>query len=212
MSGSQSVIVTTPNGFEYQSILPPSVNIDRRMLLLEQLFAERLQALDLSVLLVYLIDHVEKSALIWLGKQFSLFGDGWELAKDETSQRELIKTAIEIHRYKGTPWSIKKALAVLGFGDAVLIEHSAYAWHDGSIRHDGREIYRSTHWWEYDLNLNRPITREQGANIRLALLEIAPARAVLKHIRVRGTLRHESTIRHNGVYGYGVIGFGEADF
>lgn len=209
MSGSFN---TTPVDFEYHSILPPSVNIDRRMLLLEKLFAERLQALDLSVLLVNLVDHVENSALIWLAKQFSLFGDGWELATSEQAQREIIKTAIDIHRHKGTPWAIKQALQVLGFGDAVLIEHSGYAWHDGTIRHNRQAIYRSTHWWEYDLKLSRPITREQGANIRLALIEIAPARAVLKRINIRGSLRHDSKIRHNAVYGYGVIGFNEADF
>ena len=129
--------------FEQQSILPPSVNIDRRMVLLEQLFAERLTGLDLSVLLVNLVDKVEASALAWLGKQFSLFGDGWELAKDETAHRELIKTAIEIHRYKGTPWAIRQALAVLGFSDAVLIEHSGYRSHDGGFRHDGSDIYLS---------------------------------------------------------------------
>lgn len=188
--------------FERQSILPPSVNIDKRLLLLEQLFAERLGALDLSVLLVYLIDHVEKSALIWLAKQLSLFGDGWELAKDETSQRELIKTAIEIHRYKGTPWSIKKALAVLGFGDAVLIEHSGYQLHNGSFTHNGSHHYGHNNWWEYDLKLDRPIIWEQGINIRLALIEIAPARAVLKHIDMRGALKHNGFARHDGIYPY----------
>ena len=197
--------------FEQQSILPPSVNIDKRMVLLEQLFAERLAGLDLSVLLVNLIDRVEASALVWLGKQFSLFGDGWELAKDDTARRELIKTAIEIHRYKGTPWAIKQALQVLGFGDAVLIEHSGYRLHDGSFCHDGSDIYRSANWWEYDLRINRPLPREQAVKIRLALVEIAPARAVLKRIFVRAVVRHDSAIRHSGDYGYGKIVFDEND-
>ena len=197
--------------FEQQSILPPSVNIDKRMVLLEQLFAERLAGLDLSVLLVNLIDRVEASALVWLGKQFSLFGDGWELAKDDTARRELIKTAIEIHRYKGTPWAIKQALQVLGFGDAVLIEHSGYRLHDGSFCHDGSDIYRSANWWEYDLRINRPLPREQAVKIRLALVEIAPARAVLKRIFVRAVVSHDSAIRHSGDYGYGKIVFDEND-
>lgn len=203
--------MSSNDNFEVQSILPPSVNIDKRMVLLEQLFAERLAGLDLSILLVNLIDRVEASALVWLGKQFSLFGDGWELAKDETARRELIKTAIEIHRYKGTPWAIKQALQVLGFGDAVLIEHTGYRSHDGSFRHDGSDVYRSANWWEYDLRINHPLTREQAAKIRLALVEIAPARAVLKRIFVRAVVRHDSTIRHSGDYGYGKIVFDEND-
>lgn len=201
------------NDFETHSILPPSVNIDKRIVLLEQLFAERLAGLDLSVLLVNLIDRVEASALVWLGKQFSLFGDGWELAKDEQGRRELIKTAIEIHRYKGTPWAIKQALAVLGFGDAVLIEHTGYRTHDGSFRHDGSQVYQSPNWWEYDLKLNRPITREQAVKIRLALVEIAPARAVLKRIDMRGALKHNGFARHNSEFDYlGLITFNEEDW
>ncbi len=199
--------------FEAQSILPPSVNIDKRLVLLEQLIAERLNRLDLSGLLVNLIDRVEASALVWLGKQFSLFGDGWELANEESARRELIKTAIEIHRYKGTPWAIKQALAVLGFGDAVLIEHTGYRMHDGSFRHDGSEVYRSPNWWEYDLKLARPITREQAVKIRLALVEIAPARAVLKRIDFRGALKHDGLARHNGEFDYlGLIIFDEEDW
>lgn len=200
------------NDFEVQSILPPSVNIDKRMVLLEQLFAERLTGLDLSVLLVNLVDKVEASALVWLGKQFSLFGDGWELAKDNHARRELIKTAIEIHRYKCTPWAIRQALAVLGFGDAVLIEHSGYRSHDGGFRHDGSDIYRSANWWEYDLRINRPITREQAVKIRLALIEIAPARAVLKRIDLRDALRHDGRIRHDGQQVYTSIIVFESDF
>lgn len=201
------------NDFEAQSILPPSVNIDKRLVLLEQLFAERLAGLDLSVLLVNLIDRVEASALVWLGKQFSLFGDGWELAKDTTARRELIKTAIEIHRYKGTPWAIKQALAVLGFGDAVLIEHTGYQLHDGSFRHDGSHRYGHNNWWEYDLKLKRPITREQAVKIRLALVEIAPARAVLKRIDFRAALKHNGFAKHNGEFDYlGLIIFDEEDW
>jgi P2-related tail formation protein len=38
------------------------------------------------------------------------------------AQRALIKMAIQLHRYRGTPWSVKSALATLGWGNAVILE------------------------------------------------------------------------------------------
>ncbi|MEI8456041.1 phage tail protein, partial [Escherichia coli] len=60
--------------------LPPPVEGDISLKTLGRL-AERLDNIDLSVLMVCLVDIVDCSALPWLGEQFSLFGDGWELAE-----------------------------------------------------------------------------------------------------------------------------------
>jgi P2-related tail formation protein len=38
------------------------------------------------------------------------------------AQRALIKTAIQLHRYRGTPWSIKVALATLRWSNVMLLE------------------------------------------------------------------------------------------
>ena len=38
-----------------------------------------------------------------------------ELALTEAAQRELLKSAIALHRFRGTPWAIKQALASLGW-------------------------------------------------------------------------------------------------
>src|SRR6202050_3483678 len=38
------------------------------------------------------------------------------------SQRALIKVAIQLHRFRGTPWSIKSALATLGWQNVSLLE------------------------------------------------------------------------------------------
>ena len=57
--------------------LPPPLEGDISLRTLGRL-AGRLDNIDLSVLMVYLVDIVDSSALPWLGEQFSLFGDGWE--------------------------------------------------------------------------------------------------------------------------------------
>jgi len=38
-------------------------------------------------------------------------------------KRSLIKKAIELHRFKGTIWSIKEALRSVGYPDATITEH-----------------------------------------------------------------------------------------
>lgn len=76
--------------------------------------SERLSQLDLSVLLVYLVDLVGADLLPVLAEQFHVMGDeGWLLANADDQRRTLIKRAIELHRYKGTTWAVKEVLAVL---------------------------------------------------------------------------------------------------
>ncbi len=84
---------------------------------------DRLGSIDLTPLLVYLIDYVTPSALPHLAEQFHVTGlEGWELAETEEEKRALIKKAIELHRYRGTPWAVKEALKAVGF------EADIYEW------------------------------------------------------------------------------------
>lgn len=82
-----------------------------------------LRQIDLSKLLVYLIDDVDPSALPYLGSQFDVLGyKGFKLVQDDQGRREIIKRAIELHRYKGTEWAITEALKSIGFSDVELIK------------------------------------------------------------------------------------------
>jgi phage tail P2-like protein len=78
---------------------------------------------DLSKLLVYLIDQVEESALPFLAWQFHI--EGYEQAQTIQEKRNLIKHAIELHRYKGTPYAIKKVFQALNL-EAELTEWFDY--------------------------------------------------------------------------------------
>lgn len=84
---------------------------------------ERLGTLDLTPLLIYIIDNVHASALPHLAWQFHI--EGWELAETEEEKRALIKKAIELHRYKGTKWAVENAIKVLGI-DAEVREWFEY--------------------------------------------------------------------------------------
>lgn len=84
----------------------------------------RMDAVQLDALLVYLIDTVSEDALSFLAEQFDVLGyKGMRLATTTAQKREVIKRAIELHRFKGTVWAVKEALKTIGYPDAVLTEH-----------------------------------------------------------------------------------------
>ena len=80
----------------------------------------RFNSLDTDRLLVYLVDSVDSSALPHLAEQFHIMGnEGWLFAKTEQEKRELIKNAIELHRYKGTKYSLEKVLEILNLNGKI---------------------------------------------------------------------------------------------
>ena len=85
----------------------------------DELFS-RFQNLDTDALLVYLIDKVDESALVHLAEQFHIMGnEGWLQTKTETEKREIIKKAIELHRYKGTKYALVKVLSSLNINGEI---------------------------------------------------------------------------------------------
>lgn len=83
---------------------------------------ERFSRLDLSTLLVCLVDLVGADLLPVLAEQMHVMGDeGWLLANTDDQRRTLIKRAVELHRYKGTVWAVKEVFGVLSV-DVELVE------------------------------------------------------------------------------------------
>lgn len=88
---------------------------------------DRMGTVDLTPLLVYLIDNVSSSALPHLAEQFNVTGyEGWLQTTNTAERRALIKTAIAKHYYKGTPYSIRQAIEDMGYS-AAIIEWFDYA-------------------------------------------------------------------------------------
>ena len=94
-------------------LLPPPLAADDRYQVLGAIAAARLSDIDITPVLVYLIDTVDTTALPVLADQFHILGEGWQFARTEAEQRQLLKRAIELHRYKGTPWAIQQVLDTL---------------------------------------------------------------------------------------------------
>ena len=89
--------------------------------------ADRWDNWDLNDYLVYLVDTVASSALPYLAEQWDVDGlRGFSVASNEDEQRELIKQSIKLHKFMGTPWSIKEACRTVGFPVIVLKEGVPY--------------------------------------------------------------------------------------
>ena len=184
--------------------LPPPLEGDISLRTLGRL-AGRLDNIDLSVLMVFLVDIVDSSALPWLGEQFSLSGDGWELAESDDVRRMLIKAAIELHRYKGTPWSIREVIRRFGFGEVDLIEGTGRLSYDGNRSYNGLFVHGDAAAWAvYRVILKQPITNDQAAMLRQTLAAFAPARCHLASLEYQSVaIRYKNTAIHDGSYNHG---------
>ncbi|EBS4563097.1 phage tail protein I [Salmonella enterica subsp. enterica serovar Bovismorbificans] len=179
--------------------LAPPLAKDARLRILARL-AARLQDIDLTPLLVYLVDLTEVTALPWLADQLAITGDnGWNLAESEDARRALIKNAIELHRYKGTPWSVRQVIRNLGFGEVELRE--------GNDRLDpaiAEKYPEGTRWALYQVILTVTITNDQAALLRKTLEVFAPARCELASLDFTAApIRYNNTARYDGTYNHG---------
>lgn len=202
--------------------LPPALAGDERFVWLNELLSENMQRLDLNPMLVYLVDLVPPSLLPILAEQFSMLEEAtWPVARSDDDRRALIKTAIMLHRYKGTPWAVKQALATIGYPVLELIEQADYQaqWvaaggHllDGSLLLDGsvnmtppstginRQVMNRialSHWAQYAIRLNASDgdwSREQQKRIRKVAEAYAPTRDELVGIIIALQAKFDSRI------------------
>lgn len=77
-----------------------------------------------QVLILSRIDSLSEPILDRLAYRFHV--EGWDKADSVERKRELIRSAVELHRYKGTPWAVKTALEALGW-PAELAEWFEYS-------------------------------------------------------------------------------------
>jgi len=85
----------------------------------DELFS-RFQNLDTECLLIYLFDKVEETALVHLAEQFHITGnEGWSNCTTIAEKRDLIKNSLNLHRFRGTKYSIKRVLEILGLNGQV---------------------------------------------------------------------------------------------
>lgn len=157
------------------SILASGAQLSEHTKAFDIVTRDRLTALDLSPLLIYMIDTVPASVLPYLAEQFDVMGyKGWRFADTEQKKRDLIKQAIELHRYKGTPWSIVEAIKRIGFYDATVLEGGYGMYYNREAQFDRRIQYAGPYnifnfRVRVDLGNTRGISAQQSLDI-LALV------------------------------------------
>lgn len=119
---------------------------DESSLAFNELF-NRLGTLDLTPILIYLIDNadceqrlegggdepstgtpfiasnqgVEATALPHLAEQFHILGnEGWLFTSSDAEKRALIKNAVQIHKFKGTKFALEKVLESLNLNGKIF--------------------------------------------------------------------------------------------
>ncbi len=116
----------------------------------DELAANRLDGIDISPVLINLIDTVPASALPALAEQFDVLGfKGYKFANTESDKRDLIKRAVELHRYKGTPWAIKESLKSINIMDATILEGIFHFVYNGLYVYDGSASYGEVQWPQF---------------------------------------------------------------
>lgn len=71
----------------------------------------------------------------------------WSFARTEQERRDLVTASIELHRYKGTPYAVRRGMQLLGFHDAEILEGLPAVHHDAEITRDGRQTFAGASRW-----------------------------------------------------------------
>jgi phage tail P2-like protein len=96
-----------------KDLTPPSVRELQHLVDTFDTSFEELKKHIIKVLIYPRIDEIEDERLLdLLAWQFHI--EGYDQAQTIQEKRNLIKNAIELHRYKGTPYAIKKVFQAIG--------------------------------------------------------------------------------------------------
>lgn len=95
-----------------------------RLGVFSEIIANQFSGVDLTGMMVYLVDIVDKSALPLLAEQFGVEDfKGYKWCTTDLQRRELIKNAISLHKLVGTTEGIKKACSLIGFSNPIIEEN-----------------------------------------------------------------------------------------
>lgn len=153
-------------------LLVPPLAADSRSLAIDAL-ASRMTELDLTPILVYLIDLVPADALPILAEQFNVVGPLWNYLPNESAKRRAIKESVAWHRAKGTPWSVETALS--------------WAGHESKVEDTTGTERR---WAEYQIELGVPVATDALEAVLELARFAAPPRSHLVRLYSRYDLRY----------------------
>lgn len=117
----------------------------------------------------------------------------WRFARSDQERRTLVATSIDLHRYKGTPYAVRRGMQLLGFRDAEIIEGLPALHHDGEITRDGHHAFAGAARWALfrvavDLGNQEGLDHQRIARIRHIIEYYKNARSHLYALTFRANL------------------------
>lgn len=160
----------------------------------EDVVAERFADIDVSALLVYLVDTVDASALPFLARQFDVDGlKGFGLAQTEAQRRQVVSEAIDLVKLRGTAAGIKRGLEAIGYPDSGIQERPGLLY-NGDFVADGLRTYGGGNWATFAVWVNNDLEEPVAGQIELirAMVDIyKPARSLLVQLIYAAALYDE---------------------
>lgn len=176
------------------SLLPPNSTP------LERAIAS-VSAFDVPVPIATLWDpHACPEHLLpWLAWALSITdAEGWRLASTTQQKRDLLARSIELHRKKGTLYSIQQALQMMGFNDVEIVERLDANLHDGHLSYDGTSHYDAYGWAQFRLAIeagdDQAISEAHTRLIVETANEWKPARSHLVDVQNRASTTDTVTV------------------
>ncbi len=111
----------------FADLLPSSIAGDEQFQASASVLNEQLSAVTAAIpqVLIYSrINELEEPLLSLLAWQFHV--DHWEPEWSLETKREAVKTSIKLHKKKGTPWAVRKAIEVATGAPAEVLEWQDY--------------------------------------------------------------------------------------
>lgn len=132
------------------NLLPDSLQ-QPHILAFDTVAEARMAGLPLENILVYIVDTAPESVLPYLAEQFDILGvKGYKYATTVAQKRAVIKNAIELHRFKGTPYAIGRALQNVGLTVSRIEEGVGQrTQYNGVHTYNGSRTYGSLGHWAY---------------------------------------------------------------
>lgn len=187
-----------------KSLLPPNATPQERAL---DLATARVGNVPVMARDMWNPQTCPEALLPWLA--WALAVDEWDGNWPVATKRAVIAASAAIHRKKGTPASIKAALAAAGYPGATILE-GAGAWKlDGSRTLNGGSYLGDsdgTKWAYYTVRLAQPIANSQVDQVKRILANTAPARCYLEALDfTKAAFILNGTVKLDGSYNLGTV-------
>lgn len=185
---------------DVKSLLPSNASPLERAL--EQAPGKRLEALPSGARLWSSTD-CPSAFLPWLA--WALGVEQWPADASENVKRNLIASAVDIHRRRGTIGAIRDLFRALDLGEIQIEEGNGLPIADGAIHEGFPRSGAQNGWAEYIVYIHQLLTVEQADTVRRLLVGVAPARCHLWGLDFsHAALFYDGQAQFDGQYTYGV--------